>query len=115
MRSAARSGGGRDIRLSLREPLLAAAEPDRGRLGSGRLVPQRRLHSVQAVPQRTQLRPELVLVEIAEAEAAAGDSKAAHESIRQARELAGAQVLSKPVDAKVLMALVREPHGPGAR
>jgi len=38
-----------------------------------------------------------------------------HPLVRQARELAGAQVLSKPVDAKVLMALVREPHGPPAR
>jgi DNA-binding response OmpR family regulator len=36
-----------------------------------------------------------------------------HPLVRQARELAGTQVLSKPVDAKVLMALVREPHGPG--
>lgn len=37
-----------------------------------------------------------------------------HPLVRQARELAGAQVLSKPVDAKVLMTLVREPHGPGS-
>ncbi|HLL01073.1 MAG TPA: response regulator [Myxococcaceae bacterium] len=36
-----------------------------------------------------------------------------HPLVRQARELTGAQVLSKPVNAKVLMALVREPHGPG--
>ncbi len=36
-----------------------------------------------------------------------------HPLVRQARELTGAQVLSKPVDAKVLMALVREPHGSG--
>lgn len=36
-----------------------------------------------------------------------------HPLVRQARELTGAQVLSKPVDAKALMALVRDPHGPG--
>ncbi len=34
-----------------------------------------------------------------------------HPLVRQAHELAHAQVLSKPVDAKVLMSLVKEPHG----
>lgn len=38
-----------------------------------------------------------------------------HPLVRQARELTGTQVLSKPVDAKVLMALVREPHGSAPR
>jgi FixJ family two-component response regulator len=34
-----------------------------------------------------------------------------HPLVRQAHELAQVQVLSKPVDARVLMALVRNPHG----
>ncbi|MDY7226313.1 response regulator [Hyalangium sp. s54d21] len=37
-----------------------------------------------------------------------------HPLVRQARELTGARVLSKPVNAKELMALVKEPHGPGS-
>lgn len=37
-----------------------------------------------------------------------------HPLVRQAHELAHAQVLSKPVSAKDLMALVMEPDGPGA-
>jgi FixJ family two-component response regulator len=36
-----------------------------------------------------------------------------HPLVRQARELTRAQVMSKPVDAKELMALVRDPHGAG--
>ena len=36
-----------------------------------------------------------------------------HPLVRQARELTHAQVLAKPVDAKVLMALVRESDGSG--
>jgi FixJ family two-component response regulator len=36
-----------------------------------------------------------------------------HPLVRQARELTQAQVMSKPVNAKDLMALVKDPHGAG--